>query len=317
MKRKFLFFFASVIFLSDFLFAQNVYKTNRGDNVECRKVSQTLWQGKTAFTKARQKVLIYEVERVQRLLDKLGYFGEKPDFGENFDPGYYDNATRLAVKQYQKENMPWVTANGAVGPKTLEFINKYEFCNSDRRFAQLVFDKSFSIPLSNFSFKYPNSEFKNSFNVTEDEQKRLSTFLDVCSVDDYANEEDARHTLCYKRNRDGELLGAALVSKIVADAKTKDACYVTDKEVRVSDINENTMLNGYKFYSYKRAYREVGHEMRSEVLRIWRAGVCHEFRLNVELARLGQVEDDEELLNKIDLAFGRMKASLETIVFTK
>jgi putative ABC transport system permease protein len=61
----------------------------------------------------------------------------------------------------------------------------------------------------------------------------------------------------------------------------------------------------------------VGHEMRSEVLRIWRAGVCHEFRLNVELARLGQVEDDEELLNKIDLAFGRMKASLETIVFTK
>lgn len=306
-----------LIFNSSFTFAQEIERSNRSENTTCKKISQSLWMQKTATGKKAQDWLVYEVSVLQKLLDKLGHFGPKPEYGENYDLGYYDKSTYEAVKKYQQENLPWVKATGSVGPVTLNFINKYELCNSDRRFAQLNFNKIFYLPGGGFTFKYPSSEFLFSILATEKEKTVLATYLDVCSLGEYADSQVTARTLCYKRNRDGALMGASLVSSILKDKKS-NTCMKAPDTVKADLVDPNVMINGMRFLGYQTSYKEVGREIKSQVYTIWKNNKCYEFKLNREVSLLGANEDEYNALEKSDdLAIGRMQASLETIVFSK
>jgi peptidoglycan hydrolase-like protein with peptidoglycan-binding domain len=320
--KKLSYFVSFSLFLLIFAFiyqgvqAQNIYKKNRSDNTACKKISQNLFKGKTAVTKSQQKILIYEVGRLQKLLDKLGYYGPKPDYGENYDIGYYDDATVDAVKKYQSENMPWTKPTGSVLSETLNFINKYEFCNSDRRFAQVSFNKTYTVA-PGVTFKYPGKDLVPSATIPEEKVRNYVTYLDVCNVDEYADPKMTKISLCSNQEKVDAYLGAAMIPQILP-GKTVDTCLQAPKEVKSDDINASAMLNGLKFYNYKLTTREVGHEMRNDIYHIWRNNKCYEFKMSAELARLGgEQEDTDDLINALDQVFGKMRASLETIEFTK
>ena len=297
--------------------AQNIYKKNRSDNTACKKISQTLFKGKTAVTKSQQKILIYEVGRLQKLLDRLGYYGPKPDYGENYDIGYFDDATVSALKKYQAEDLTWKKPNGMLDLETLNFINKYEFCNSDRRFAQVNFNKTYAVQGGGSVFKYPGKDLILSTSIPENQVRNYVTYLDVCNVDEYADPKMTKISLCATYEKIDAYLGAAMLSQVLP-GKTVDTCLQAPKDAKPDDINASAMLNGLKFYNFKTTSREVGHEIRNDVFRIFRNNKCYEFKMSAELARLGgEQEDSDDLTTAIDQVFGKMRASLETIEFVK
>ena len=135
-----------------------VVNPNVTKKTSCKLLTMTLWQGQEARTKVQAKQQIKDVAKLQKLLDRLGYYGEEDRIDKNYDSGFFDTTTRIAVKKFQEDNMPFITANGKVGPKTLEYLNKYEFCNANRDFADLKLDKVYTYPDKSFSFLYPSAE---------------------------------------------------------------------------------------------------------------------------------------------------------------
>lgn len=281
----------------------------------CKKISQPLWKGKYATTKSAGQWLIYDVSVLQILLNRLGYFGPKPDYGFNYDIGYYDTSTVEAVKAYQSDNIPWIKASGRVDQDTLDYINKYELCNGDKRFAKLKLDKIFSIP--GISIKYPSADFRPSISIAgvDGVSQKYTTYLDVCNTDEYADKATQKKTLCYKFNKDHQLSGASFVVLVVK--KNSDTCMQADPDIKPEAIVGDVWMSGLKYFEFTKTKVDTGQEKRMDIFRIYKNGKCYEMEENIEVSNIGGSEDDDYLINLSDQIKGRMRAMIESAVFTK
>ena len=290
-----------------------VVNPNVTKKTSCKLLTMTLWQGQEARTKVQAKQQIKDVAKLQKLLDRLGYYGEEDRIDKNYDSGFFDTTTRIAVKKFQEDNMPFITANGKVGPKTLEYLNKYEFCNANRDFADLKLDKVYTYPDKSFSFLYPSAELKLADEILESEAKSFRTYLQLCNVDEHSRQDFLLKNLCYKKGYNGNFFGAALKVNVLTEKKTEIACATYDEANKDALLGDIENINGFDFYKYKTGKIGLGNVQDIRKYRFFNKGKCVEFVITLESSRVA--EDDGSLKKVIKEVEAKLKVSLENLIF--